>query len=285
MMDKKFIKQMFGITQAPHINFGLKELSQQAQRMTGKLSISGVQPKLVMTLNKADKALEVAAEGEYILKPQNERFAHIPENEQCCMDMAAVLGIDVPLHCLLPMSDGSSAYIVKRFDRRGDIKIHQEDFYQILEARDKYRGSVEHIGKALKTYSSVPGLDVQLFFERVLFNFLIGNGDAHLKNYSISYLEDGQLRLSPAYDLVSSKLVIPEEEESALTINGKKNALVRRDFDGLAQYLSIPQNVCYDVFEGQFDVMEQAVTTSPMPREHQEKLVALMRQRFDCLYC
>lgn len=155
-MDKKLIKKMFNASETPIIDFTLQDVSQRAQQLTGKLSISGVQPKLSVKLdNKNNSLIPVAEGGEYILKPQIAAFSNIPENEQCCMDIAAAFAIDVPPHCLLPLKDRSLAYIVKRFDRAAGVKIHQEDFYQILESGDKYEGSVEQIGRKIKEISTV----------------------------------------------------------------------------------------------------------------------------------
>ncbi|MEK6600568.1 MAG: HipA domain-containing protein, partial [Candidatus Binatota bacterium] len=202
MADAKTIKVMFNLDAEPTIPLTLMDIPLRAQAMVGKMSISGVQPKLSLQLNKPQAELVPVAEGgEYILKPQIQQYPHVPENENCCMDIAMALDIDVPPHCLLPLKDGTLAYVVKRFDRIGKEKIHQENFYQILEKKDKYAGSLEEIGKKLKEISAVPGLDVQLFFERVVLNFLIGNGDAHFQNYSMTYKNEG-VRLAPAYDLV-----------------------------------------------------------------------------------
>lgn len=278
-MDNKSLQKMFGVSKYPVIDFGLSDVSVQAQQVTGKLSISGVQPKLVVKLDKKKNMLIPGAEGEYILKPQTSRFPNIPENEQCCMDMAEETRIDVPAHCLLSLKDKSFAYVVKRFDRKNGEKIHQEDFYQILEAKDKYAGSVEQIGRKLKEISSVPGLDVQLFFERVIFYFIIGNGDAHLKNYSITYRDDGQIRLAPAYDIVCSKLVIPREEDSAIAINGKKNDLKRDDFDKLAEYLNIPVKVRYEKFEKKFDMMKKNIGSSHIDKEKQKRFIEIIKER------
>jgi serine/threonine-protein kinase HipA len=165
----------------------------------------------------------------------------------------------------------------------GTVKIHQEEFFQILEKKDKYQGSVEQIGKKLGEISAVPGLDVQLFFERVVFNFLIGNGDAHFKNFSVLYHEEGGLRLSPAYDLVASSLVIPNEQDSALTVNGKKNNLTRGDFEGLADFLEIPARVRYERFEGKLGRIGKVVEDSLMSGEFKEKLVQILASRYDRL--
>ena len=186
-------RKVFGIDKEPFIDLTLAGVSLKAQEMVGKMSISGVQPKLSVKLadRENDPRLEVTGEGgQYILKPQVQAFANLPENEELCMTIAEDIGINVPAHCLVHLKDKSLAYVVRRFDRKGRRKVHQEDFSQILEKDDKYSGSVEEIGRKLKDVSEVPGLDVQLFFERVVFNFLIGNGDAHVKNYSLIYSEE-----------------------------------------------------------------------------------------------
>lgn len=283
-MSDKFIKNMFNASELPIIDFGLEDMSQEAQKLTGKLSISGVQPKLSMKLDKKRNSLTPAAEGgEYILKPQINAFLNIPENEQCCMDIAAEFKIAVPLHCLVPLKDGSLAYIVKRFDRESGVKIHQEDFSQILEVEDKYKGSVEQIGRKLKEISTAPGYDVQLFFERAVFNFIIGNGDAHLKNYSISYKDKETIRLTPAYDIVCSKLVIPDEVDSALTINGKNNKLKKEDFDKFAEYLNIPPKIRYEKFGKSLNLMEAVIKGSKIKNESQKKFIDIIRTRLSRL--
>ena len=279
-MNKKLIKEMFNTSELPIIEFGLQDVSQKAQQMAGKLSISGVQPKLSMKLDRKNNSLiSVAEGGEYILKPQTAAFPNIPENEQCCMDIAAEFKIDVPPHCLLPLKDGSLAYIVKRFDRESGMKIHQEEFSQILESGNKYNGSVEQIGRKLKEISTAPGYDVQLFFERVVFNFIIGNGDAHLKNYSISYKDKETIRLTPVYDIVCSKLVIPGEEDSALSIIGTKNKLKREDFDKLADYLNIPIKIRFEKFEKCLDLMEKIIKNSEIKKEAQEQFINIIKER------
>ncbi len=266
------------------MDFGLEDMSQKAQGLTGKLSIPGVQPKLSMKLDKKRNSLIPAAEGgEYILKPQINAFPNIPENEQCCMDIAAEFEIDVPPHCLLPLEDGSLAYIVKRFDRESGVKIHQEDFSQILGSADKYQGSVEQVGRKLKEISTAPGYDVQLFFERVVFNFIVGNGDAHLKNYSITYNDKETIRLTPAYDIVCSKLVIPDEADSALTINGKNNKLKREDFDKLAGYLNVPPKIRYEKFEKSLNLMETVIKDSKIKKESRGRFVEIIKERLSRL--
>lgn len=271
---------MFGSVKYPAIDLGLGDLARKAQEVAGKLSISGVQPKLSVRLDaELNTLVPVALGGEYILKPQSFTFPDIPENEQCCMDIAGELDIDTPLHCLIPLKDGTLAYVVKRFDRQKNVKIHQEDLAQVLEQTDKYKGSVEQIGRKLKEISSAPGYDVQLFFERVVLNFILGNGDAHLKNYSVFYDDKNDIRLTPAYDIVCSKLAIPGEEDSAITIGGKKNRLQRQDFDDLAGYLDIPVKVRYEKFKNKLDVMKKITELSSLKSENQRQFIEIAKER------
>jgi serine/threonine-protein kinase HipA len=282
-MTEKLIKKMFGTTQWPSIDFGLSSVPMQAQKLSGKLSISGVQPKLVVKLNKAKNQLESMAGGDYILKPQTDRFLNIPENEQCCMDIAEALNIDTPPHCLLPLKDGTLAFVIKRFDRHNGEKIHQEEFCQLLQEDDKYKGSVEQIGKKIHEVSTAPGYDLQLFFERVILNFIIANGDAHLKNYTMRYYDD-ERRLSPAYDIVCSRLAIPDEqEESAIPINGKQNNLSRQDFDKLADYLKTPTNVRHKNFEGKFNIIKDIIGSSKLFKEIQDRFIEIIKERLSRL--
>ena len=282
-MKNELIKRMFGTRQWPKIDFDLTGVLHNAEETAGQLSISGVQPKLSVKLDKKkNELISVAKGGEYILKPQTITYVNIPENEQCCMDMAEAFNIEVPAHCLIPLKDNSLAYIVKRFDREGVEKFHQEHFSQILERSDKYDGTVEQIGKKLKKISTAPGLDSQFLFERVVFSFIIGNGDAHLKNYSV-LIKGENIRLSPAYDFVCSRIVIPKEKwESALGIGsnkGKKNDLSRKDFDGLAEYLGVPIKVRYEKFEKKFNTMKEIIKTSKINKEKQANFLSIIKER------
>lgn len=199
------------------------------------------------------------------------------------MKIARRIGIEVPPHGLIRLKDDSLAYIVKRFDRRKEQKIHQEDFFQILNKKDKYEGSLEEIGKKLKIISDVPGLDVQRLYERVVFFFIIGNGDAHLKNYSVLYHENGQIRLSPAYDIVSSKLVIPDEEDAALSINGRKNKITKKDFIQFAEFLDIPKAIGEYFYLDKKELIINLVRTSYLPDEEKEKLTSIVEKCFQRL--
>lgn len=280
-MNRSIYKMLFGRETAPEIPLTLKELPNIAQELVGKLSISGVQPKLSLKLDrKTGQLVPTAKGGEFILKPQIATYESIPENENCCMDIADELGITVPPQCLLPLRDKTLAYVVKRFDRKGKAKIHQENFLQILNKQDKYSGSLEEIGRAIREYSSVPGLDTQLFFERVVLFFVLGNGDAHFQNFSMIHSETGEIRFSPAYDIVCTKLVIKNEEDSALSLNGKKNKLLREDFDSLAEYLKIPEKVRYQELLDRSESISAIIENSQLPQALKTQFQAIVQERW-----
>ncbi len=281
-MHKSCIKRLFGVSYIPGIDLALSEITTKAQEMAGKLSISGVQPKLSMKLDKRSKKLiSVTEGGEYILKPQSRVYDQIPENENLCMTIADLLGIEIPSHALMKLKDDSYAYIVKRFDRENGRKINQEDFCQILgkSKKDKYTVSVEQIANKLNEISEIPALDIQYLFERVLFSFIIGNGDAHLKNYSVIYTDMNNIRLSPAYDIVSSKLVIPREEDLALALNGKKNNIQLADFAAFSNKFGIPEKVMNNMTAKKQLIIDQ-IDDSRLNPEYKEKLTQIVTERF-----
>ncbi len=284
-MHESCMKKLFKVNYIPKIDLALNELTIKAQEMAGKLSISGVQAKLSMKLDKKSKELICVAEGgEYILKPQTKTYDQIPENENLCMTIAEHIGIDIPPHSLMKLKDDTHAYIIKRFDRRNGNKINQEDFCQVLGKQkiDKYRGSIEQIANKLNDISEIPGLDIQHLYERVLFYFIIGNGDAHLKNYSINYTDMSNIRLSLAYDIVSSKLIIPNEEDIALTLNGKKNNLRIDDFIAFSNKFSIPKKITENILSKKqlfFDLIDD----SQLSPNYREKLSEIVSERFSRL--
>jgi serine/threonine-protein kinase HipA len=281
------LRRLFGTPTLPTIELSQRDVLAKAQEMAGRMSISGIQPKLSLSRH-GSHLVPVAAGGQFILKPQTERFPLLPENENLCMVMATIAEIQVAEHGLFELLDGSPAYVVRRFDRtKEDTKLRCEDFVQILGEDDKYSGSVERIGKKIKDISSVPGLDVQLFFERVLLNFLLGNGDAHLKNFSMLEMETGGLRLSPAYDIVCSKAVIPKEDDCALTVNGKSNKLRRGDFERLGEALKIPTKAVSHIFERfseAHSMMLEQVQYSRLTPEFQDRVRQIMDERYHRLF-
>jgi serine/threonine-protein kinase HipA len=224
------------------VPFRTPDITREAQKMIGRMSISGVQPKLSLIHDKKNHQLTVVARvGLYILKPPTERFESLPENENLCMNIASAYGIEVPPHGLLPMLDNRLTYVVKRFDRLEDgSKLQQEDFQQLLQTNDKYAGSYERIANFIKKKSNVPGLDLLRLFERALLFYVLGNGDAHLKNFSLLRKEEVGHQFSPAYDIVNSRLVLPaEREEMCLSLQGKKNRIALGDFIKLSEHFGL----------------------------------------------
>jgi serine/threonine-protein kinase HipA len=204
----------------------------EARLRADKISIQGVQPKLSAKINITEGSFELTdIGGTYILKPQNDLYPELPENEDLTMRLAAGL-IEVPLHGLLYCADGSFTYFIKRFDRatRGN-KLAVEDFGQLAgHNRDtKYDYSMEKIVTIIDRYCTFPTIEKSKLFTRVLFNYLVGNEDMHLKNYSL-ITRDKIIQLAPAYDFLNTTLAIRNaKEQIALPINRKKNNLTAND--------------------------------------------------------
>ena len=287
----KQLRAMFGKPIQPTIPISLEQISTEAQKLAGKLSISGVQPKLSVRL-EGDRLQPVAKDGQYILKPQTQQFAELPQNEYLCMQMGRKFGLNTAESILLELSDGTPAYLVKRFDRfkksKHMEKLSCEDMHQIIGGPNKYAGSSEQVAKVINQYCTFAPLELQRFFEISIFNFAIGNGDAHRKNFSLLTSEKGIVALSPAYDLVSSRLVIPEEEEElALTINGKRNRLNKKDFLCFADNIGIDANYAKTRItelldlEDEFASMTKNSTLTLRLRQQLTEIIAERLSRFN----
>ena len=214
--------------------FSAEEQRQEAASRADKMSIQGVQPKLSARLNVKKGLFDIVDKGgHYILKPQNLLFREIPENEDLTMRMAHLAGVERPLHGLIYSKDDSFTYFIKRFDRYGKSgKIPLEDFAQLAgKSRDtKYDYSMEKLVNILDQYCTFPALEKLKLFRLTIFNFLIGNEDMHLKNFSL-IRQDPKVGLSPAYDLINTTIAMKSaKEEIALPLNGKKSRLNATDF-------------------------------------------------------
>ncbi len=233
-------KELFGKTQPPVIDFNESQMEEMASRIIRSHSaVTGVQAKLSLAIAKGENKNDperftiVGLLGGYILKPPSTNYEQLPEVEDLTMHLANIAGIKTVPHSLIRLSSGNLAYITKRIDRNKKQKIHMEDMCQITERQteDKYYGSHEKIAKAILKHSVNPGLDVVNFYEQVLFAFLTGNTDMHLKNFSLINTPGIGYSLSPAYDMVAVALVNPtDNEELALTLNGRKRKITRNDF-------------------------------------------------------
>ena len=240
--------EFFGTATPPEIEYSLDQMDELAKNVVERsVAVPGVQAKLSMSLVKktkenSDTRLTVlgALGGHYIFKPPSDRFPEMPANEHLTMRIAESFGIQVVPSSLLRLMSGELSYITKRVDRtQTGSKIHMIDMFQITEAFDKYRSSMERVGKALGSFSSNTLLDKTYFFDLAVFSFLTGNNDMHLKNFSMIEGPSGWV-LSPAYDLLNIAIILPEDsEELALTLVGKKKKLKREHFEQLGESLEL----------------------------------------------
>ena len=217
--------------------FSAKEQISIAQDLATKLSIQGVQPKLSAKLNVTVSSFEVVEKfGTFILKPPHHLYEEVPQNEDVSMKLAKLCGIEVPLHGLIYNKDKSLSYFIKRFDRGSKkTKFPVEDFSQLMgfDRDTKYNTSLEKTITIIEKYCTFPMIEKERFYKLILFNFLIGNEDMHLKNYSL-ITQDVITRLSPSYDLINTSIIFKTQEEVALTLNSKKSNLKKYD---LVDYL------------------------------------------------
>jgi serine/threonine-protein kinase HipA len=289
----KCISTVFGLQQMPEFDMDEKNLSDYAKKIIGaQKAITGVQPKISLWLEKSNKSGRftiVDDTSNYIIKPQSDSYLSLPENEDLCMHLANELGIEVAKHSLVKLKSEKLAYITKRFDREGENKIACEDLCQLTETltEHKYRGSYEKVGKTIKQYSTQSGLDTLQFFQLVLFSFISGNADMHLKNFSMMEKKDGKFCLSPAYDLVCTHLVIKgETEQMSLNLNGKKNEITRKDFDEFGLNLKLTEKQiqnCYILFIESLDNLNWWIDNSFLPTEHKIDLKKMVLERIELL--
>jgi serine/threonine-protein kinase HipA len=292
-LHAKCSRRIFGKSTPPVLEYGKEEMEALASEIIVRsVALTGVQSKLSLTIEpqpqdpRRSRFTIVGLWGSYILKPPSSEYPALPENEDLTMHLAAIFGIPTAEHTLIRLASGELAYITRRFDRNGEEKLAMEDMCQLTETLtdDKYRGSMEKIGKHIERYSSQPGLDKLTFFELSLFSFLTGNADMHLKNFSLLTTTGQSVQLAPAYDLLNTKLVIPKDpEELALTLNGRKRKLGKSDFDQFALGLDIPEKVLvqtYSRFSRQLKDAEQFIRISFLPPALKKDYIAMLRERF-----
>jgi serine/threonine-protein kinase HipA len=264
----------------------------QAAARAPKMSIQGVQPKLSAVLNTRKKEFVlVDTGGRYILKPQNPQYQHLPENEDLSMRLAAAAGIQVPLHGLVYSKDGSMTYFVRRFDRVGKKKIAVEDFSQLmgLSRETKYNASMEKVAQVLDRYCTFPAVEKIKLFKLTLVNFLIGNEDMHVKNFSLMTVK-GKVELTPAYDILNTTMVLADpREEIALPVRGKKRKLVAAiliDYFGLLR-LGLNPKIVSSVMDDLAQAMpawERLIEISFLPDTMKNKYRQLLNSRKERLF-
>lgn len=286
----------FGSKQAPKLDYSLEQMSELAKNVIDRsISVPGVQAKLSMSLINEVKdtpnlrlTVVGALGGNYIFKPPSSDYPEMPQNEHVTMRIAEAFGIQTVPSSLIRLQSGELSYITKRIDRtEDDEKIQMLDMFQITEAFDKYKSSMEKVGKALRTHSANTLLDMVFFFELSLFSFLSGNNDIHLKNFSMIQSTSGWL-LAPAYDLLNVAIVNPDdEEELALSIAGKKNKLQREHFENLGKGLGLTEKQISSVFSRFYKKKGDAiqwVNHSFLSHAMQQKYIDLVTHRYDRIY-
>jgi serine/threonine-protein kinase HipA len=277
-------RRFFGKAEAPILPYSRDNINDLAkQSVLNRITIPGVQTKLSMDVNKGgkdepDQMTIVGLWGKYILKPKSEEFPWLPEVEDLTMHLAEIAKIKVVPHTLIRFNDGEMTYLTQRIDRdTHGKKFLMEDLCQISErvTADKYKSSYEKIAKLIKQYSSAPMLDLVNFWEVVVFSWITGNSDMHLKNFSLISRTQGQYVLSPAYDLVNVHLVFPEDEdELALTLDGRKKRINKQNLMRAMASSGLNDKVMENIFKKFTSVAQQwydFIEISFLPTELKEK--------------
>lgn len=288
--------EFFGTETAPQLDYSLDQMAELAKNVVeSRVSVPGVQPKLSLSLvhqalgKEHDRLTVVGAlGGNYILKPPSGGFPEMPQNEHLTMRIAEAFGIKTVMSGMIRLKSGELSYITKRIDRRNSgEKIHMLDMFQVLEAVDKYKGSMERVGKAIGTFSDNTLLDKLHFFELSVFCFLTGNNDMHLKNFSL--INKGEdWGLAPAYDLLNVSIVNPgDDEELALTLNAKKRRLKKEDFEHFGKTLGLNEKQIkgvYKRFSRNKNVALNWIQNSLLSPGYKKKYMKLLEQRYTVFF-
>lgn len=287
-------RKFFGSATAPVMDYTQDDMDCLAEQIIrSQTTLTGVQPKLSLNLQKhegSQRLTIVGLWGAYIFKPQTADFAELPENEDLTMHLAEITGINTAQHSLIRLADDSLGYLTRRMDRdeKGN-KWAMEDFCQLTERQTeyKYRSSYEQVAKAIRKFSSVPDLDLVNFYEMVMFCWLTGNNNMHLKNFSLLERESGNHELSPAYDLLNVAIANPsDKEELALTLNGKKSRITRNDFLEAARKSDVSEVVIKRLvsnFEKCLPAWKQKIDESFLSDEMKDLYLKLLNDRMNRL--
>ncbi len=287
-------RRFFGTTAVPAFPYKHSEIKELAKEVVrSQTAVTGVQAKLSMDIEKVQHETHftiVGLWGRFILKPQTELYPHLPELEDLTMHLAETAHIQVVPHTLVRFADGELCYLTRRVDRtpKGE-KIPMEDMCQLSEklTEHKYRGSHEQIAKIIMHYSSAPKLDLVRFWEIVLFSWITGNSDMHLKNFSIYSPFSDNYQLAPAYDLLNILLVMPsDKEELALTLNAKKKKIKAQDFVSAMTNSGLDGKVIQNMFQ-RFRSAEEKwydwIENSFLPQEMKTGYTMMIKERMSRL--
>lgn len=289
-------RKFFGAAIPPELPYDDSQMKDLALRIIqSRIAVTGVQPKLSLSLTNSGNKNEpkrftiVGLWGNYILKPPAAKYPQMPEVEDLTMHLAEIARIKTVPHTLIRLKSGQLAYITKRIDRQGKVKMHMEDMCQLTEklTEHKYQASYEQVAKAILKYSVNSGLDLVNFAEILLFSFLTGNADMHLKNFSLIYDPANGPVLSAAYDMLSTALVNPaDNEDLALTLNGKKRKLTRNDFETAFGNMKLDAKQQANIFLKMEKAKEkwiEFIQISFLGSDFREKYIQLIEERFEKL--
>lgn len=286
-------RKFFGTKVAPIMEYRREDLDGlAAQIIQAQTSLTGVQPKLSLNLHKhegCNRLTVVGLWGDYIFKPQTDHYPELPENEDLTMHMAEAARIKVVPHSLIRLADGSLGYITRRIDRakKGE-KIDMEDMCQLTlhPTEYKYKSSYEQIAKAITAHSTTPKLDLVNYMQVLLFSFITGNNDMHLKNFSL-YRPKRFYQLAPAYDLLNVAIANPrDKEELALSLNGKKAKLKLQDFLKASVSMGIEERITSQLIDSMRNALPtwtELIKSSFLSYEMQEAYINLINCRLKAL--
>lgn len=286
-------KKIFGVQEAPLLEYKYDELDHLAEQVIrAQTSLTGVQPKLSLNFNKhegTNRLTIVGLWGDYIFKPQTADYPQLPENEDLTMHLAECIKIKVVPYSLIRLADGSLGYITKRIDRTKEgKKIDMEDMCQLTlhPTEYKYKGSYEQIAKVMMQHCDMPKLDLTNYMQLLLFCFVTGNNDMHLKNFSL-YRPHKGYQLSPAYDLVNIAIANPnDKEELALSLSGRKTKIELNNFIQSAATMGIEENVVRRLIANMLNALPKwrlLIQASFLDNKLKEKYIELVEERLSLL--
>jgi serine/threonine-protein kinase HipA len=281
-----------GLASLRDLEYTADEQRQEAFNRASRMSVQGVQPKLSARLNIKEGRFEIVdTGGRYILKPQHDYFPEMPQNEDLTMRLADVIGLGIPLHGLIWSKDNSLTYFIRRFDRKGqNTKIPVEDFAQLAGmTRDtKYDYSLEKVVGLVNKFCTFPAVEKVELFKLIIFGYLTGNDDMHLKNFSV-ITEDRITRLSPCYDLINTSIEYnTPDEETALPVRGRRKKLTRNilvDYFGMERCELLVKSIdkVLERVASAKPAWQELIAASFLSKGMQEKYYEVLKARCDVL--
>ncbi len=276
------------LTDLSNLPYTSREQRLESSKRAGKMSIQGVQPKLSARLRLNESRFEIVDKyGTFILKPQSDTYKELPENEDLTMKMAGIIGINKPVTGMVYSKDDSLTYFIKRFDRYGKNKKYcLEDFAQLTNntRETKYDWSIDRLIPVIDNFCTFPAIEKIKLFRLIIFSFITGNEDMHLKNFSLIEQND-IIKLSPAYDLLNTTIALSNPiEESALPLNGKKRNLKKSDF---LNYLAVEMlnlnnrstNEILDKIQGNLSTLHELIDKSFLSKINREQYHNILGER------